>query len=303
MKKLMYFVMAALMMMATVSCKKDKDPSNPSSLENPPLDTSVPRWLELPEVFKIDGYGFFRHDGSLNGKRIRNWSFYWNYDSRVSNWVAYPLYKSIFHGASGTEEWGYDPLLPAAKQQNVSGSYKEGNNGWYQRGQLLPSLDRTGFELNSSTYYGTNIAPQNRDFNSGLWANLGNKVRSWASESDTCYVVSGCVTKGTQYYVRDRSSEKVTVPTAFYKAVLRYSPSSSNGTEGYCAIAFLFDHEEYSQGSKSFLQVDKNMSISVKTLEEALGYRLFVNLDNAIGEDKATIVKSENPQSNNWWWK
>ena len=297
MRRLFYFLLIALTLLVAVSCEKDKKPVNPL------LDTSAPRWLELPEIYKVDGFGFFRHDGTLNGKKIRNWSFYWDYDSRVSSWVAYPLYKSIFVGASSTDEWGYDPLLPASRQQNASGSYKEGNNGWYERGQQIPSADRAGYELNSTTFFCTNIVPRKQDFNGGLWTNLENKVRSWADKSDTCYVISGCVTKGAKYYVRDRSSDKVTVPTAFYKAVLRYSLSSSVGTEGFCAIAFLFDHEEYSQSGKSILQVDKNMSISVKDLEDVLGFRLFVNLDNAIGEDKATAVKTEDPQSNNWWWQ
>ena len=268
-----------------------------------PLVTSAPGWLELPEVFKVDGFEFFCHDGTLNGKKIRNWSFYWDYDNRVSKWVAYPLYKSIFAGASRTDEWGYDPLLLPEKQQNVSGGYKEGNNGWYARGQQLPSADRAGFELNSTTFFSTNIVPQNSDFSGGLWMDLEGKVRSWAGQSDTCYVVSGCITKGAQYYVIDRSSEKVTVPTAFFKAVLRYSQATTIGTDGFCSIAFLFDHEEYSESGRSSLKVNKNMSISVKALEDALGYRLFVNLDNAIGEEKATAVKTENPQNNNWWWK
>ena len=248
-----------------------------------------------------EDYKKFYH--TVNGKKIRNWSFYWDYDNRVSKWVAYPLYKSIFAGASRTDEWGYDPLLPGARQQNVSGGYKEGNNGWYMRGQQLPSADRAGFELNSTTFFSTNIVPQNSDFSGGLWMDLEGKVRSWAGQSDTCYVVSGCITKGAQYYVIDRSSEKVTVPTAFFKAVLCYSQATTIGTDGFCSIAFLFDHEEYSESGKSSLKVNKNMSISVKALEDALGYRLFVNLDNAIGEDKAAIVKMENPQNNNWWWK
>ena len=268
-----------------------------------PLVTSAPGWLELPAVFKVDGFDFFCHDGTLNGKKIRNWSFYWDYDNRVSKWVAYPLYKSIFAGASRTDEWGYDPLLPGARQQNVSGGYREGNNGWYARGQQIPSADRAGFELNSTTFFSTNIVPQNSDFGGGLWMDLEGKVRSWAGQSDTCYVISGCITKDAKYYVCDRSSEKVTVPTAFFKAVLRYSQSTTIGTDGFCAIAFLFDHEEYSESGKSHLKVDKTMSISVKTLEDVLGYRLFVNLDNAIGEDKAAAVKAENPQNNNWWWK
>ena len=292
MKRLIYLSMAALMVLA-VSCKKDLKVGIPST----------PGWLELPEIYKVDGFKFFSHDGTLNGRKIRNWSFNWDYDSRVSQWVAYPLYESIFAGSSRTDEWSFDPILPSSWQQNVSGGYKEGNNGWYERGQQIPFSDRVGYELNSSTFYGTNIVPRNQDFNGGLWTNLEKTVRSWASESDTCYVISGCITQGAKYYVIDRSGNKVTVPTAFFKAVLRYGQQSTIGTDGFCAIAFLFDHEEYSEWGKGTLQVSKSMSISVNDLEDVLGYRLFVNLDNAIGKDKATAVKMENPQNNNWWWK
>lgn len=303
MKKLVYFLVALTGLVA-VSCKKTPQGDDPSghTLTDYPV-TSAPRWLELPEIFVKEGFEFFRHDGSLNGKMIRNWSFYWDYDSRVSAWVAYPLYKSIFEGASLTEDWGYDPLLPAAKQQNVSGGYKEGNNGWYERGQLIPASDRATFELNGSTFYGTNIVPQNPDFNSGLWTYLENEVRSWAGAADTCYVVSGCITKDARYYVRDRSNETITVPAAFFKAVLRYSRTMDVGTEGYCALAFLFDHEEYSEGGKSYQPLNKRMSMSVKDLEDVLGYRLFPNLDNVIGADKAVAVKREDPQNNSWWWE
>ena len=155
-----------------------------------PPSNNVPAWLELPGTSSEDGFDLFLHDGTLNGKQIRNWSFYWDYDNLVSRWVAYPLYKAIYSGASRTDAWGYDPSLPAAKQQNVSGGYREGNNGWYCRGHLLPSSDRASFELNSTTFYGTNMAPMNQDFNGGIWADLEGKERSWAGQSDTCYVVT-----------------------------------------------------------------------------------------------------------------
>ena len=267
------------------------------------LRTEVPGWLELPKTFSEDEFDLFMHDGTLNGTTIRNWSFYWDYDNRVSRWVAYPLYKAICSGASRTDEWGYDPSLPAAKQQNVSGGYREGNNGWYARGQLLDHADRNSFEMNSSTFYGTNIVPMNEDFHGGIWADLEGKVRSWAGQSDTCYVLVGCITKDAKYYVIDRSNAKITVPTAFFKAVLRYSSNTTIGENGYCATAFLFDHEEYSKSDKSGLKVNKSMSMSVKDLEAVLGYKLFVNLNSVIGADKADAVKSQNPQSNNWWWK
>ncbi len=295
MKKLLTFVSAFVFVLA--ACDKQVEQTPGVSLGSTPA-TRVPHWLELPEISHDDGLDFFSHNGALNGKPVRNWSFYWDYDNRLSAWVAYLLYRSISAGASSSEAWGYDPHLPASRQQNVSGGYKDGNNGWYVRGQLLPYADRADYELNKTTFYSTNIVPIDNDLNGRIRDNLERRIRSWANASDTCYVVSGCITQGARYYVFDRSNQKVTVPTAFFKAVLRYSRDTAVGTDGYCAIAFLVDHEPI----PSVLDC-KNLSMSVKSLEDQLGYQLFVNLDEVLGKEKATAVKTENPRDNSWWWE
>ena len=296
MKRLLLFTlaMAGLLLAA---CGKPEGDSTPGTTM-----TGRQGWLELPEMSDTDGYDFFIHDGTLCEKPVRNWSFYWDYGTKVSRWVAYPLYKNIYYGSSESYAWGYDIFLPAAKQQNVTGQYSEGNNGWYERARLIPSKDRAGYDLNASTYCATNIVPMNPEFMSGTMNNLEVKIRSWAGRSDTCYVVSGCICDESKYYVVDRSSNQIPVPTAFFKAILRYSSFTTVGTDGFCAAAFLFDHEEYSNSEKSSLPVTGSMSMSVSELEEVLGYKLFVNLASLLGEDKAEAIKQENPQNNGWWW-
>ena len=257
-----------------------------------------PKWLELPATSDTDGLDFFYRDCSLGGRRMRNYAFYWNYTDRVSAWVAYPLCSAYLGNSKRTEAWGYDPLLPASKQQNVSGGYREGNNGWYARGHQIPSADRTADEsLNATTFYGTNMTPQNQDFNSGVWAALEGKVRSWANSSDTLYVVTGCVVDGAQYYAIDRSGNKITVPTAYFKAVLRYKKDSTVGQNGYMGAAFWYDHEKYPQ------TFSKQESMSIADLEKKLGYDLFVNLPAVTDATVASKVKNENPSTVNWWWQ
>ena len=68
----------------------------------------------------------------MSGRPVRNWSFYWDYDNRLSAWVAYLLSRSISEGASSSEAWGFDPFLPASRQQNVSG-YTVTYSGPFQR--------------------------------------------------------------------------------------------------------------------------------------------------------------------------
>ena len=255
-------------------------------------------WLELPARSSDDGLDFYSRACSIDGKALRNYSFYWDYTNRVSRWVAYPL-CAVYLGDSGrSEAWGYDPLLPAAKQQNVSGGYKEGNCGWYARGHQLPSADRTAsYTLNATTFYGTNMTPQDNDFNGGVWATLEGKIRSWATSSDTLYVVTGCVPEGSENYVVDRSSNRITVPTAYFKAVLRYKKGSTLGRGGYMAAAFWYDHEGFPR------VFSKSESMSVRALEQKLGYDLFVNLPAKVGESAAEAIENENPASVNWWWQ
>lgn len=270
----------------------------PGGQAGPGAAFAAPHWLELPATSATDGLDFFSRSCTVNGKALRNYAFYWDYTHRVSHWVAYPL-CSVYMGSSGrSEAWGYDPFLPAAKQSNVSGGFKEGDNGWYARGHQLPSADRTVNDvINATTFYGTNITPQDNDFNAGVWATLEGRVRAWANSSDTLYVVTGCVTDGAKHYVYDRSNNKVTVPTAYYKAVLRYRKDATIGHRGYMAAAFWYNHEGYPQ------TFSKNESLSVAALEERLGYELFVNLSDVVGPDAASSIKSEKPSTVNWWWQ
>lgn len=261
----------------------------------PGPDTVTP-WLELPAA--PGGREVFSHSCTLGGQTVRNYSYCWDASSREALWVAYPLCGAYLGKTSRTEAWGSDPLLPAGSQQNVSGGYREGNNGWYSRGHQIPSADRTAnASLNATTFYGTNMTPQDSDFNAGTWAALESKVRSWASGSDTLYVVTGCVLDGSKYYVLDRSGNRVPVPTAYFKAVLRYRRGTTLGRAGYMATAFWYDHASY---PKAFTN---SQAISVTELERKLGYTLFAALPDKVGASVAEGIKSENPVTVNWWWQ
>lgn len=265
-------------------------------------ETLTAGWMELPATSSTDGLDAYTIRFSEGG---RSYTFYWDYSTRVANWVAYPLNNAIIGSSiSRSNAWAYCPLLPAAKQQDVSRGYTAGNNGWYARGHQIPSADRMGtFARNAQTFYGVNMTPQNNDFNGALWASLEGKVREWAKKSytDTLYVVTGCVTTGAKYYVLDASSRKITVPTAYYKALLIHEKSSSSkysSTGGYAGCAFWFDHEEYSAPGKYNAALNMDMSMSIKDLEQKLGYELFTNLKGKIGESKAETVKSTNTAKN-----
>ena len=259
-------------------------------------------WMELPAI--PNGMDAFTHSMTVGSVSTRNYSFLWDYDNLVAPWVAYPLCKwNIGNNIKRTNAWGLDPLLPEGKQPVLYRGFSKGNNGWYARGHQIPSADRlTSYESNSMTFYGTNMTPQIQDgFNGDIWATLEGKVRSWANSSDTLYVVTGCVIDypegQTVKYALDNYGKKVTVPTAYYKVVLRYMKNSTVGYSGYSACAVWLDHKVYSSSS-----ISSSYSMSVDDLEKKTGIDFFVNLPAVVGEEMAAKIESENPSKVSWWW-
>lgn len=259
-------------------------------------------WMELPAI--PEGMDAFTHSMTVGSVSTRNYSFLWDYSNLVAPWVAYPLCKwNIGNNIKRTNAWGLDPLLPEGKQPVLFRGFSEGNNGWYARGHQIPSADRlTSYESNSMTFYGTNMTPQIQDgFNGDIWKTLEDKVRGWARDSDTLYVVTGCVIDykdgETVKYALDNNGKKVTVPTAYYKVVLRYMKNSTVGYSGYSACAVWLDHKVYSTKN-----IDSKYSMSVKDLEKKVGMDFFVNLPAVVGEEMAAKIESEDPSKVSWWW-
>ena len=287
----------------TISQKGKKSEIKPDPDPTPEPKPNETGWLELPSV--PAGTDFFAHSMTIGSVKTRNYSFIWDYDNLVAPWVAYPLCKwNMASNVKRTNAWALDPLLPESKQPVLYRGFSKGNNGWYARGHQIPSADRlTSYESNAMTFYGTNMTPQIQEgFNGDIWATLEGMVRSWANKSDTLYVVTGCVIDykdgETVKYALDNNGKKVTVPTAYYKAVLRYMKSSTFGYSGYSACAVWLDHKVYSTKT-----IDSSYSMSVDDLEEKLGIDFFVNLPAKVGEDVAARIEAEEPKSVTWWWR
>lgn len=262
-------------------------------------------YLELPATVAGDGRELVIHDWSgrkytgKKGTEGRNWSCDYDASERISIWVAYPLNNNLIGSwVSRSEAWGYDPALEGRTgiQQDVSGGYKNGNNGWYSRGHQIPSADRLGtYERNSTTYYGTNMTPQNNSFNGGIWGSLEQAVRNSAASCDTLYVVTGCVLEGSNYYAVDRSNRQITVPTYYFKALLAHTLSGTYGQNGYIAAGYWLPHDG-SISDKDY----KNYMLSISELEKKTGLDFFPNLIGKIGVDKSKLVET---QLNTSWWK
>ena len=201
----------------------------------------------------------------------RNYTILYDIDNCIPLWVAYPMHSIYMRYGNRTDDWGYDPIIPREYQSNNSGW----TNSTYNRGHMLASADRSATrDLNRTTFYATNMVPQNVKMNGGVWNNLEQDLRSWVENSryDTLYVVTGSILapQGQIEYTTDKSGKKVAVPKYLYKALLKQEKS----TKKWHSIAFRMDNISNADSYK-------NSIVSVAELEAETGFTFFPNLGDA----------------------
>ena len=264
------------------------DPEFPG-LESDP----VRKWMELPEMHSEKGCAWVFHNMNIGGGRVvRNYSLFYDAENMLARWVAYPLNPGLNGSGSRNDQFeAKDPKIPVEYQP-----YTE--RGWgvsgYDRGHQIPAADRyhtysqdRTLDSHRSTFYPTNMTVQNSRLNQSVWSDLEGKVRSWSSRSDTLYVVTGCVPSEADF-ITDRAGNRVNVPAGYYKALLRYSASSTVGE--YLGIAFYFDNSAPSSN-----KVSSSMCMTIDALEEKLDMNFFPRLTSEQEAAAEAVVSS-------WWW-
>lgn len=252
-------------------------------------------WLELPAFEPSSRLFFGTHsmDGgayvSQEKSGVRNWSFYYDKDAYVSWWVAYPLNRGLRGNGSRSDNWqATDPLLPANEVCDLSGGSYGG--GW-TRGHQIPSADRLDYDANVSTFYPTNMTPQDYDLNCYIWAYLEDQVRTYSFNSDTLYVCTGADIRNSYSWSGDKGGHKAKVPTHYYKALLRKKGSD------YSAVGYYMPHTS-SIANDDF----RNYVCSISELESYTGIDFFANLPALLGKEKAQAIEEANPSETlkNW---
>ena len=141
-----------------------------------------------------------------------------------------------------------------------SADWRNYRGSGYDRGHLLPAGDRRFSEAAyNETFYTSNISPQDKEFNAGIWNRLEQRIRQWCrSHGDLIVITGGVLEEGLE----EIGHEDVDVPRAFYKIVLRQSGS------GMDALAFLVPAVESSRPLDEFL-------VSIDSLEVLTGLDFF----------------------------
>lgn len=193
------------------------------------------------------------------------YSLSYNESFEQAEWVAYSL--TIDQIVSADFKRPY--FEKDTKVKTKSAHYKNYSNSGYDKGHLCPAGDRKFSKLAyDETFLTSNIAPQNHQFNSGIWNRLEQKTRYWATKYKSLYIITGGVLKNN---LKTIGSEKVGVPNYFYKIILDYHEPEIK------AIAFLIPHEDSEKGLYQFV-------ISIDEIEEMTGIDFFPEIEDNLEE-------------------
>ncbi|MDR0558650.1 MAG: DNA/RNA non-specific endonuclease [Prevotellaceae bacterium] len=191
----------------------------------------------------------------------------YNSDWKIPNWVAYELTKEEVDGVElRGNHFIPDPEVPFGKSATTD-DYK--NSGW-DRGHMAPAADMKWSEqAMTESFYLSNICPQDKSLNSGVWKSLEEQVRGLALQKGKIYVVCGPVVSKRHKTI---GNNEVAVPDAFFKALLQ------NDNGNWHAIAFMFANESGRKPLSTF-------AMSVKDIQNITDIDFFPALPDSI-EDK-----------------
>lgn len=179
-------------------------------------------------------------------------------DWEQPRWVAYSLTKKQVRSrnAKRSDDFKPDPLVKT--KSAVRQDYKRSG---YSRGHLVPAGDmafsRTAMD---ETFYYSNMSPQTRAYNGGVWRELEETVRDWAVKYKKIYIVSGPIKGNSNKYI---GRNDVLVPEAYYKVILN---------EKGAGIGFIIPHEKQTKHLRDF-------AVSIDEVEKATNLDFFPELE------------------------
>ena len=186
-----------------------------------------------PEVHSVtvatDSLLLVREDGheplpvGQGGTLLRRVGYLTSYDAthRLPRWVAWCLTAEHTTGLYKRQgvSFAEDEEVPAPRATDAD-YYRSG----YDRGHICPSGDnRWSEEAQRQSFLFTNICPQVHGLNAGDWNEMEQQCRKWAETYGKLFIVSGPILYKGQH--KTIGKNKVTVPEAFFKVVLRLHPS------------------------------------------------------------------------------
>jgi endonuclease G len=121
------------------------------------------------------------------------------------------------------------------------------------------------------------MCPQNGSLNSGLWNKIERDCRKWAKKYGDVYIVCGPILLNKDH--ETIGLNKVVVPEAFFKVVLRMNPKPA-------AIGFVIRNNEGKKKRDQFVN-------TVDDVERITGYDFFPALPDDIEDAVGATARIE----------
>jgi len=180
-----------------------------------------------------------------------------------AEWVAYMLKKT--HLTYDDRKRPY--FIEDPKVRTKSADWRNYKGSGFDRGHLCPAGDRRFSKFAyDETFYTSNISPQDRDFNAGIWNRLEMQVRRWAKRYGEVFVVTGGV---LEEGLEEIGEEDVDVPKYYYKIIAKGSKDDLE------VLSFLMPNRESTEALQMFL-------VPVDKIEKVTGLDFFENFPNKV---------------------
>lgn len=216
------------------------------------------------------------HTGELVHHAHYTLSYVENHEQ--GEWVAYTMDRKMLNTPNVPRERDF---MPDPKVSTGSAYDNDYRGSGYTRGHLVPAGDMA-FDAVAmkESFYMSNMSPQLRQFNNGIWKELEENIRDWTYKADRLYIITGPIFDNPIKSIGKKN--KVTVPSAFYKVLLDYEHPERK------AIGFIIPHELSEQRLEEYM-------VSVDELERITGLDFFNGMINDTEEEKieSTMDKSK----------
>jgi endonuclease G len=201
---------------------------------------------------------------STTGQIVKHTYYTLSYSEKDEQpeWVYYELTSEMVRGRqSRSDDYREDFQI-----STISAQLEDYRGSGYDRGHLCPAGDmKLNLTSMSESFYLSNMSPQEKNFNAGIWNTLEDWVRKWALTCGRIYIVTGGVLTSNKGKI---GSNGVSIPKYFYKVI--YDPRGQGRM-----IAFLIPNEDSDKPLQNFV-------VTVDSLESLTRIDFFPEFPDSI---------------------
>lgn len=189
----------------------------------------------------------------------------YNKEMKLPNWVAWQLTAEHAEGTASRSGMKFQEDEEVDEPRATDADYR---GSGYDRGHMCPAGDmKWSYDALLQTFIFTNCCPQIHGLNAGDWNEMEGQCRRWAKEYGQLYIACGPIIYKSQRR-KTIGRNKVVVPEAFFKVVLRLKPTPA-------AIGFIYKNEAGDRPKSAYVN-------TVDQVERITGYDFFASLPDDI---------------------